>query len=324
MDGLGVIEERIVGTIEETARIVCQDQDLALQLNSIPGSPIMSQPGSPSASRFYASPFSPKAFNADSLGIIGKDLNIPMQHLSLAEKIGGSTYCGAWNGSIVAVKVVTEGAVGGKQAVASILRDLNEQSRFRHPNICGIYGVSTAADRYNFVMEYMDLGSLWHQLHRDHSSISFFDTATHVTRGLQYLHEMAGHVHADLTSSSILTSSCGKAKIKTVTARKMNEAQRDSWRYFAPEVLVEDCWTYSSDIYSLGILLWELVTKEIPYSSFCEEHGELQEKIGRGVLRPPIPLQTPEPIAALIMRCWDQVFPLPSSISSLTILAFLP
>eukprot|EP00873_Tetraselmis_striata_P007971 jgi/Tetstr1/428235/TSEL_018275.t1 len=311
MDGLIAIEKRVVASIEETARIVCHNQELALQSQSIPGSPTMSQPHSPSWSR-GSRPDSPRAlkfqtpFAVDSLGIIGKALNIPLQQLSMAEKIGGSTYTGSWNGSVVAIKMFTEACVGGQSAMMSILSDLSEQARFRHPNICGIYGVSLAPDRYHLVMEYMDLGSLWHQLHSEKSSISFFDVATQIARGLQYLHDMAGHVHAELTSSSVLSSSCGMVKIKTVTARKTKEARKHSWRYYAPEIFLEDCWTFASDIFSLGILMWELLTKEMPYATYVDADADLQEWICAHGYRPPIPHQAPEAIAHLITQCWDE------------------
>jgi len=77
-------------------------------------------------------------------------------------------------------------------------------------------------------------------------------------------------------------------------------------QYMAPEVLANRPYTEKADVFSFGILLWELVARKLPF------FGMAPMQVGLAVvntgLRPPIPRDCPRPLAILMRRCWEQDF----------------
>ncbi|XP_014391380.1 PREDICTED: mitogen-activated protein kinase kinase kinase MLK4 [Myotis brandtii] len=140
-----------------------------------------------------------------------------------------------------------------------------------------------------------------------------------IARGMLYLHEEAvvPILHRDLKSSNILLlekiehdDMCNKTlKITDFglarewhRTTKMSAAGTYAW--MAPEVIKSSLFSKGSDIWSYGVLLWELLTGEVPYrgiDGLAVAYGVAVNK-----LTLPIPSTCPEPFAKLMKECWQQ------------------
>lgn len=70
----------------------------------------------------------------------------------------------------------------------------------------------------------------------------------------------------------------------------------------APEVILGQEYSEKADVYSFGIILWELATRKPP---FRELNGiQVSQEVVRNDLRPPIPKRCPDPFLSLMTRCW--------------------
>ncbi len=81
-------------------------------------------------------------------------------------------------------------------------------------------------------------------------------------------------------------------------------------RWMAPEILLHECYSLSADVYSVGIILWELLTKQIPFAEL-QLQGHLSKEtmtnVARQNMRPSLPQGTPSSIRNIINACWDPV-----------------
>lgn len=76
-----------------------------------------------------------------------------------------------------------------------------------------------------------------------------------------------------------------------------------SLRYMAPEVAKRDFYNHKADVYSFGVMLWELVTFTKPFDRMSRE--EFYEKVVKDGLRPEIGKKFPQDLSRLIQSCWD-------------------
>ncbi|MDP2438383.1 MAG: protein kinase [archaeon] len=122
----------------------------------------------------------------------------------------------------------------------------------------------------------------------------------------------------------------GTARFNTQANNDTLLTLRGTYEYVAPEVLGKTAYVSASDIYSFGIILYELMTRTIsgkysgPYESLRMPSVAILVRVTRGT-RPPIPPVCPPEVKALIERCWDakpEVRPSSSElIAALTILS---
>jgi serine/threonine protein kinase len=79
----------------------------------------------------------------------------------------------------------------------------------------------------------------------------------------------------------------------------------------APEVITSKRYDEAADIYSFGIMLWELISRDVPYADVqggppMAVVSQLINKVVRKGERPAVPAGCPEPLAVLVRACWDQ------------------
>lgn len=173
----------------------------------------------------------------------------------------------------------------------------------RDRNIVQFYGACIQTNNLLLVAELMEGGDLRMSLNTDKDGTFLWynkgkSVAVDIARGLAFLHANKV-IHRDMKSKNVLMTRDGTAKIGDVGMAKImtdGSLTRDgalgTMAWAAPELLLGEKCTEKVDIYSLGVVLWEIVTQEIPQ---------------RGTLRDPVvPRDCPQEVADLIIACMQR------------------
>ncbi|WP_216828033.1 Stk1 family PASTA domain-containing Ser/Thr kinase [Alkalihalobacterium elongatum] len=176
---------------------------------------------------------------------------------------------------IVAVKVLQPQFSRDEQFIKRFRREAQAATSLAHPNVVSIFDVGEEEDLYYIVMEYVE-GPTLKELIQDRGALSLDETVdimTQVTSAIAHAHANQ-IVHRDIKPHNILISKSGEAKVTDFgIARAMSSATithtnsvMGSVHYLSPEQARGGVVTYKSDIYSLGIVLYEMVTGQVPFS----------------------------------------------------------
>eukprot|EP01100_Stratorugosa_tubuloviscum_P008023 TRINITY_DN332_c0_g2_i3.p1 TRINITY_DN332_c0_g2~~TRINITY_DN332_c0_g2_i3.p1 ORF type:complete len:339 (+),score=159.46 TRINITY_DN332_c0_g2_i3:115-1131(+) len=226
----------------------------------------------------------------------------------------GRVYRGEWQGKIVAVKKLPLGS--DKQAVIDFMKEIKFLQMLDNPYIVHFYGAITERSNLSIITEYMKLGSLHTILHKQEYTHKLnwkllCSLANDSCKGMEYLHSKK-IIHRDLKSHNFLIDDTWHAKIcdfglsriiqSPGEPSKMSVCGTPSWA--APEILRNDHYTEKVDVYSFGIVLWEMATKRDPYPGMPPQ--EIVFAVGTQGLRPKTPDACPEPWLGLIAACLNE------------------
>uniref|UniRef100_A0A674C4V5 RAF proto-oncogene serine/threonine-protein kinase n=1 Tax=Salmo trutta TaxID=8032 RepID=A0A674C4V5_SALTR len=225
---------------------------------------------------------------------------IEASEVVLQNRIGsgsfGTVYKGKWHGD-VAVKILKVVDPTPEQFQA-FRNEVAVLRKTRHVNILLFMGYMTE-DNLAIVTQWCDGSSLYHHLHIQETNLQMFqlmDIARQTAQGMNYLHAK-NIIHRDMKSNNIflhegLTVKIGDFGLATVKARWSGSYQVEqpsgSILWMAPEVIrMQDNNPYSfqSDVYSYGVVLYELMTGELPYSMIATR-DQIIFMVGRGSLFP--------------------------------------
>jgi len=303
----------------EREQKIREQKELKQREQRVPLPPARKSPSPATPSR---SPHAHKALIDDEGKIKVTVTLIPYSKLTFDKCLGegsfGTVYQGTWQYDEVAIKQLRMTNMSVKtldefKSEASIMANL------RHPRIIGFYGISVdTPGRYSIVMDYMAGGSLYNLLHNQQPLIwrSRYRIALDVTSGLAHLHNK-DILHRDLKSLNVLLDSqlrarltdFGLSKIKTETASTTATASSQSvgtLPWMAPELFKRRAkYTKSADMYSYGMVLWELASRKVPFSD-AHNREILVKWLGDGE-QEEIPEDCPSGFAKLIKWCWNQV-----------------
>ncbi|XP_034433186.1 mitogen-activated protein kinase kinase kinase 9 [Hippoglossus hippoglossus] len=251
-------------------------------------------------------------------------LEIDFSELTLEEIIGvggfGKVYRAVWRGSEVAVKAARRDPDEDvEQTLESVRQEAKLFAMLNHPNIMALLGVCLQEPNLCLVMEFARGGPLNRALAGKRiPPCTLVDWAVQIARGMLYLHTQAivPIIHRDLKSSNILIlervemedlrnktlkiTDFGLAREWHRTT-KMSAAGTYAW--MAPEVIRSSTFSKGSDVWSYGVLLWELLTGEVPFrgiDGLAVAYGVAMNKLAL-----PIPSTCPEPFARLMEDCWS-------------------
>lgn len=192
----------------------------------------------------------------------------------------------------VAVKVLRGDLANDEKFVRRFQREALSASSLSHPNIVEMYDVGEDDGQYYIVMEYVDGKTLKQVLkQRGHLSITeVVDIMMQLTDGLAHAHD-AYIIHRDIKPQNIMILSNGMIKITDFgVATALNSTQltqtnsvMGTVHYLPPEQANGKGSTVRSDIYSMGIMMYELLTGLVPYK------GESAVEIALKHLREPLP-----------------------------------
>jgi class 3 adenylate cyclase/tRNA A-37 threonylcarbamoyl transferase component Bud32 len=212
----------------------------------------------------------------------------------------------------VAFKVLDRKHAQNTEAVKRFRREARSAASLSHPNIVSIHDRGETEDgTYYIVMEYMEGGTLEDLIQREGplSPEMATEVTLQVARALSAAHE-SGVIHRDVKPQNILLSKTGEAKVadfgiaRAQAATTMTRAGSvmGTVHYISPEQALGEPVTPSSDLYSLGVNLYEMLTGEVPYDAETPT-GIVMKHVG-GRLRPPKEAnpQVPDELDAVTTR----------------------
>ena len=170
-------------------------------------------------------------------------------------------------GQTIALKFLPAAVAKDEAALKRFRSEVRTARQVAHPNVCRVFDIAEANGVYFITMEYVDgddLSGLLRRIGRLPSDKAI-ETSRQLCLGLHAIHE-AGILHRDLKPANIIIDSKGKARITDFgIAGVESELTRDDFRsgtpaYMSPEQLDGQGVTQKSDIYSLGLLLYEIFT----------------------------------------------------------------
>ncbi|XP_059280982.1 serine/threonine-protein kinase STY17-like isoform X3 [Lycium ferocissimum] len=220
-------------------------------------------------------------------------------------------YKGTYCSQEVAIKVLKP-----EQLNMDILKEFSQEvfimRKIRHKNVVQFIGACTRAPNLCIVTEYMSRGSIYDFLHKQKGAFklpTLLKVAADVSKGMNYLHQN-NIIHRDLKTANLLMDEHGVVKVGDFGVARVQAqtgvmtAETGTYRWMAPEVIEHRPYDHKADVFSFGILLWELLSGEIPYAHLTP----LQAAIGvvQQGLRPRIPEHAHPKLVELLEKCWQQ------------------
>ena len=214
------------------------------------------------------------------------------------------------SGPQVAVKILNANSLHDEGAVARFKREADTAQRLEHPNIVRIVDVGSSRGRHYIVMELVRGGSLRHLLKReDAPPDKVIAVLSEVAAALAFAHAQ-GVVHRDVKPENVLLTKAGRAKVADFgLARAVDQSSLTTEgrllgtaAYMSPEQVRGQRATAASDVYAMGVILYEAITGARPFSAdsqigYLYQHAEVEPP--RPVIRGPYPAS----LATLALDC---------------------
>lgn len=215
-------------------------------------------------------------------------------------------------GRTVAVKVLRPSLTADPSFIARFRNEARSVANLSHPNIVTVHDVGSDAQTHYIIMEYVEGQDLKRIIRREGIlSIDLaLDLAVQICAGIGFAHR-AGIVHADVKPQNILVTEDYRVKVtdfgiaQALTDTQPTQRQDVVWgspHYFAPEQARGEKPTPASDVYAIGIIIFEMLTGRLPYS------GASQQDLALAHLRDRVPMVTefnpsvPENLARIIYK----------------------
>uniref|UniRef100_A0A6Q2ZH70 mitogen-activated protein kinase kinase kinase n=1 Tax=Esox lucius TaxID=8010 RepID=A0A6Q2ZH70_ESOLU len=245
-----------------------------------------------------------KAYSTEHKHNLEELWEVPFEDISELQWVGsgaqGAVFLGKLHGQEVAVKKVRD----IKET------DIRHLRKLKHPNIITFKGICTQAPCYCILMEYCAQGQLYEVLRagRKITPSLLIDWAMGIAGGMNYLH-LHKIIHRDLKSPNMLItyddavkiSDFGTSKEMSDKSTKMSFAGTVAW--MAPEVIRNEPVSEKVDIWSFGVVLWEMLTGEVPYKDV--DSSAIIWGVGNNSLNLPVPESCPDGFKILLRQCWS-------------------
>uniref|UniRef100_A0A3B3B630 receptor protein-tyrosine kinase n=1 Tax=Oryzias melastigma TaxID=30732 RepID=A0A3B3B630_ORYME len=214
----------------------------------------------------------------------------------------------------VAIKTLKPGY--SEKQRQDFLSEASIMGQFSHPNIIHLEGVVTKFKHAMIVTEYMENGALDTYL-KDHdgemSPYQLLGMLRGIAAGMKYLSDMS-YVHRDLAARNVLVNSNLECKVSDFGLSRVLEDDAEGTyttrggkipiRWTAPEAIAYRKFTSASDVWSFGIVMWEVMAfGERPYWDMSNH--EVMKAINEA-FRLPAPMDCPSAIYQLMLQCWQQ------------------
>ena len=259
------------------------------------------------------------------------ELEISRHHIQFVKKLGVGRFHevweGLWNGTTsVAVKTLKPGAISADK----FLQEADVLKKLRHPKIIQVYAVCTKEEPIFIVIELMNHGSLLEYLRGEGRSLKLpqlIDMVAQVADAMAYL-EAHNYIHRILMARSILIGEkmiCKVADFSLAVLVEDDIYEEDDDTYYeddddmtlydvlkkkfpvkwtAPEAILSNKFSIKSDVWSFGIVLYEVITYGcFPYPGMMNE--QVLEQLLQGY-RTPHPPGCPDKLYDIMLDCWRE------------------
>ncbi|XP_074312229.1 putative serine/threonine-protein kinase SIS8 isoform X2 [Silene latifolia] len=238
------------------------------------------------------------------------DCEISWEEITLGSY--GEVYRGEWHGTEVAVKRFLDQDIY-EESLEEFKSEVRIMKRLRHPNVVLFMGAITRPPNLSIVTEFLHRGSLYRLIHRPNNQLDerrrlrmAFDAA----RGMNYLHTCSPVVvHRDLKSPNLLVDKNWVVKVCDFGLSRMKHSTFLSSRstagtaeWMAPEVLRNEPSNEKCDVFSYGVILWELCTLQQPWGGM--NPMQVVGAVGFQHRRLDIPDTIDPAVADIIQKCW--------------------
>ncbi|KAL0480635.1 drkB, partial [Acrasis kona] len=262
---------------------------------------------------------------SDSLATIkmntkdGNDLS--SDEIVLEKQIGSGSfsevYKGTWLGAVVAIKRFLLNETSSHEVLEDFMKETTLMSGMRHPNVVLYLGATVKEPHLYIVTEFCERGNIQHIIRDKKQKLSAKKTtrlALDAARGMLYLHRSDPPIlHRDFKSANLLVSKDWTVKVADFGMSRVLDPNAcmtvcGTAETCSPEVLSRNQYTEKADVYSFGIVLWEMYTREVLYPSL--NFYELSSRVVNEGLRPPTDGEKfksgkiPTKIKDLMERCW--------------------
>jgi predicted Ser/Thr protein kinase/uncharacterized protein YkvS len=244
-----------------------------------------------------------------------KKYQIPFNDIEVVKELGKGSYgkvcLGRWNDNPVALKFCKE-----KEGLDDFLKEAGLMVELPpHPNIVQVFGISIDGPQPILVLEYCAGGSLDKFLFDSGQPLSEeykIQLVKGIARGMLHLHRH-NIIHRDLAARNILLTATKEPKISDfgmsrVLQREDEEGQTKTnigpIRWMAPESISKRKYSKKSDVWSFGIVVWEIVAQREPHSDI--EIVDAAVQIRDKGLVPKIPENCPPLLREIMLLCWKQ------------------
>ncbi|XP_007889190.1 tyrosine-protein kinase Lyn isoform X1 [Callorhinchus milii] len=239
---------------------------------------------------------------------------IPRESVKLVKKLGAGQFGEVWmgyynNSTKVAVKTLKPGTM----SVEAFLEEANFMKKLLHERLVRLYAVVTKGDPIYIIAEFMANGSLLDFLKTEEGKKltlpKMIDFSAQIAEGMAYI-ERKNYIHRDLRAANVLVSvnlmckiaDFGLARIIEDNEYTAKEGAKFPIKWTAPEAISYGSFTIKSDVWSFGVLQYEIITYgKIPYPGMS--NTEVVNAIGRGyrMQRPP---ECPMELYDVMKECW--------------------
>jgi serine/threonine protein kinase len=242
-------------------------------------------------------------------------------------------YTAKWGERSVILKLIKADRISSPVAVAEFETEASVLSRLRHPHIVRFLGSGYQPRRF-LVLELLDGGSLSHALgvrvdkdqrswRRHFSYLDSLKLGRNMAGALNYLHNhwhaSISIIHRDLKPDNIGFTSDGNIKLfdfglcSVVRTKNRADGFNETYemtgntgtlRYMAPEVALGKPYNQSVDVYSFGIILWQITKAKVPFSGLGRR--TYMENVVMGGERPRCDRKWPKAFTQLLQSCWHE------------------
>uniref|UniRef100_A0A2P2LSA7 non-specific serine/threonine protein kinase n=1 Tax=Rhizophora mucronata TaxID=61149 RepID=A0A2P2LSA7_RHIMU len=230
---------------------------------------------------------------------------------AFAQGAFGKLYRGTYNGEDVAIKIL-ERPEKAQVMEQQFQQEVMMLATLKHPNIVRFIGACRKPMVWCIVTEYAKGGSVRQFLtKRQNRAVPLklaVKQALDVARGMAYVHGL-GFIHRDLKSDNLLISADKSIKIADFGVARI-EVQTEgmtpetgTYRWMAPEMIQHRPYTQKVDVYSFGIVLWELITGLLPFQNMTAVQAAFA--VVNKSVRPVIPNDCLPVLSEIMTHCWD-------------------